>query len=197
MHYRGSTSKVHTQLIGAHHAKTILAATAAVIAVNKFYDNPIDLHEMANILSSLKIGSRLKPIKTDNGVLILDDTYNSAPLSVKAALDLLADLPGRRIAVLGDMLELGEEELSGHQAVGTYTIGRCDQLIAVGHRAKTIADTAWDAGHQQVQWFEEQQAATAFLQKELSNDDVVLVKASHAMELNRMIKSLLDGIISP
>jgi UDP-N-acetylmuramoyl-tripeptide--D-alanyl-D-alanine ligase len=113
---------------------------------------------------------------------------------MQAALDLLAELPGRRTAVLGDMLELGDEEEAAHRQVGAYSVGRCHRLIAVGARSRGIADGAWDAGHQDVQWFEEQEAATTLLRQEIGADDVVLIKASHGMALERMIEGLVDAV---
>ena len=85
---------------------------------------------------------RLVAIHTKNGALILDDTYNASPQSTMAALNLLAELEGRKIAVLGDMLELGQYEAKGHHMVGVRAAQICDELITVGKRGKMIADAA-------------------------------------------------------
>jgi UDP-N-acetylmuramyl pentapeptide synthase len=79
--------------------------------------------------------------------------------------------------------------------VGAYSVGRCDRLIAVGPRARGLADGARDAGHQQIQWFEEQEPATAQLRQELGADDVVLIKASHGMALERMVTGLVEAMV--
>lgn len=183
--FEGKSIAVRTPLVGAHHVMTALAAAAVALG------NDWTLAEAAEALATLRAGQRLKPRRSFSGALILDDTYNAAPLSMQAALDLLAELPGRRVAVLGDMLELGSEEEAGHRAVGAYSIGRCDRLIAIGALAKMTADAAWDAGHQQIQWFEDKGPATAMLRQELGADDVVLIKASHAQELETMVKALI------
>ena len=176
---------VRTPLVGAHHVMTALAAAA--VAVGTSWTLP----ETAEALTTLRTGRRLKPRRSYSGALILDDTYNAAPLSMQAALDLLAELPGRRIAVLGDMLELGSEEESGHREVGAYTVGRCDRLIAIGDRARQLANAAWDAGHQQIEWFETKEQATELLRQEIGAEDVVLIKASHAQALETMVEALI------
>ena len=72
-------------------------------------------------------------------------------------------------------------------------MGRCDRLIAIGARARGIADGAWDAGHQQIQWFEQRDDASRALRREIGADDVVLVKASYAMHLEEMVEALISG----
>ena len=139
--FEGQSVAVRTPLVGVHHVMTALAAAAVALGTGW------TLAETAEALSMLRAGQRLKPRRSYSGALILDDTYNAAPLSMQAALDLLAELPGRRIAVLGDMLELGSEEQAGHRAVGAYAVGRCDRLVAIGDLGKITADAAWDAGH--------------------------------------------------
>lgn len=175
---------VRTPLAGAHHAMTALAAAAAA-TVAGFAPG-----EIAEQLTTLHAGSRLKPRRGYSGATILDDVYNAAPLSMRAALDLLAGMPGRRIAVLGDMLELGTEEEAAHREVGAYASGRCDRLIAIGPRARGITDGAWDAGHREIQWFEHKEEATEILRQEIGADDVVLVKASHGLALETVVQAL-------
>jgi UDP-N-acetylmuramoyl-tripeptide--D-alanyl-D-alanine ligase len=196
LHHESASVAVRTPLAGTHHVMTALAAAGAALAAGHVGSAAFDLEEISDALSTLEAGSRLKPRKTFAGALILDDVYNAAPLSMRAALDLLSELPGRRTAVLGDMLELGEAEESAHREVGAYCVGRCDRLIAVGRRARGIADGAWDAGHEQIQWFEEQDSATAQLRQELGADDVVLIKASHGMALERMVTGLVEAVVT-
>lgn len=176
---------VRTPLAGAHQAMTALAA-AAVASVAGFAPS-----EIAAALTTLQTGSRLKPRRSYAGATILDDVYNAAPLSMRAALDLLAEMPGQRIAVLGDMLELGTEEEAAHREVGAYATGRCDRLIAVGPRAQGITDGAWDTGHREIQWFEHKEEATKLLRQEIGADDVVLIKASHGLALETMVAALI------
>ena len=181
----GKAAPVQTPLVGAHHVMTALAAAAVAWGAG------FDLEEIAAGLAKLHAGCRLRRRRAFSGALILDDTYNAAPISMRAALDLLAELPGRRIAVLGDMLELGDEEEAGHRAVGAYTAGRCDRLMAIGERARGIADAAWDAGHREIQWFDEKEQPTTLLREETGADDVVLVKASHGLTLETVVEALV------
>ena len=176
---------VRTPLPGAHHVMTALAA-AAVASAAGF--SPTEIGES---LATLHAGRRLKPRRGYSGATILDDAYNAAPLSMRAALDLLADMPGRRIAVLGDMLELGSEEAAAHRDVGAYATGRCDRLITIGPRAHGITDGAWDAGHREIQWFEGKEEAAEILRQEVGADDVVLVKASHGLGLETVVEALI------
>lgn len=176
---------VRSPLAGAHHAMTALAAAAAAHVAG------LTAPEIAEALAGLRAGSRLKPRRGYSGVLILDDTYNAAPLSMRAALDLLADMPGRRIAVLGDMLELGGEEAAAHREVGAYTMGRCDRLLAIGPRAREITDGAWDTGHRELQWFADKNEAAEILRNETGADDVVLIKASHGLALETVVEALI------
>ncbi len=185
LNFEGQSAAVRTSLVGIHHVMTALAAAAVALGAGW------TLAETAEALSMLHAGQRLKPRRSYSGALILDDTYNAAPLSVQAALDLLAELPGQRIAVLGDMLELGSEETAGHRAVGAYAVGRCDRLVAIGELGKITADAAWDAGHRQIQWFEDKEPATQLLRQELGADDIVLIKASHAQELETVVEALI------
>lgn len=125
-------------------------------------------------------------------VTIIDDSYNAAPASMLAALDVLASLPGRRIAVLGEMLELGIETEAGHLEVGR-TAGRiADLLVVVGFDAAGIADGAREAGLGPDRIFEvdDAEAAHDVLRPRLVPGDVVLVKASRGIELDRLVAAL-------
>ncbi len=184
---KGETVHVETALAGAHHVMTALAAAAVALGAG------LSVAQIRDGLETLRPGSRLVVRRAFSGATILDDTYNAAPLSVRAALDLLAETPGRHIAVLGDMLELGNEEETAHREIGAYSVDRCDRLVAVGTRARGIADGAWDAGHQQIQWYEDKEAAAAALRQEIGADDVVLVKASHGMALESIVEGLVTA----
>lgn len=126
------------------------------------------------------------------GVVIVDDTYNASPGSMLAALELLAGLPGRRIAVLGEMLELGEQHEDGHRAVGGAAAGIVDRLVVVGHGASAIADGARDAGLDPslISVVPDAEAAVDHLLPRLRDGDVVLVKASRGIGLDRLVESL-------
>ena len=123
---------------------------------------------------------------------MLDDTYNSSPESALAALNLLDEMSGRKVAVLGDMLELGPYEKQGHEMVGDRAAEVCDELVAVGELAKMIADSASQAGMlaSAVLWMPTVPEAIEVLRKELREGDVVLIKGSRGMHMERIVTAL-------
>ena len=137
---------------------------------------------------------RLIAVRTQNGALILDDTYNATPESTIAALDLLSELKGKKIAVLGDMLELGQYEEIGHESVGIRAAQIVNYLITVGPRGKIIAETAKQKGlpPTAVVSVDNALGAAELLRYNLRQGDVVLVKGSHGLHMDRISK-ILEG----
>lgn len=129
--------------------------------------------------------------------VIIDDTYNSSPAAALAALDILEDIrtSGRKIAVLGDMLELGRYAKEGHRQVGERAAAVCDMLITVGLRARAMAEAALDAGMKDgdIRQYEhgESERAGEELIPELRRGDIVLVKGSQGMRLERTVRTLM------
>jgi UDP-N-acetylmuramoyl-tripeptide--D-alanyl-D-alanine ligase len=130
------------------------------------------------------------------GVTLIDDTYNASPRSVVAALDLLAGVPGRRWAVLGEMLELGEASEDGHLAVGEAAARAADWLVVVGRDAAAIAEGAVNGGMdlQRITVAPDLDAVLATLPPRLRAGDVVLVKASRGIGLERLVAGLRDEL---
>jgi UDP-N-acetylmuramoyl-tripeptide--D-alanyl-D-alanine ligase len=130
------------------------------------------------------------------GVTIIDDSYNASPPSVTAALDMLAGLPGRRVAVLGEMLELGRGAAAGHRDVGVAAAATCDLLVVVGSGAAGIAAGARGAGLDPTRVLEvsDLDAALDALVARLRDGDVVLVKASRGIELERLVEALRTAL---
>lgn len=129
-----------------------------------------------------------------NGVTVIDDSYNASPGSMRAALDVLADLPGRRVAVLGEMLELGIAHDDGHHEVGLAAGRVADLLIVVGRGAGALADGAREtaAPGARVLTVPDDAAALEALRPRLRDGDVVLVKASRGIALDRLVDALRD-----
>jgi UDP-N-acetylmuramoyl-tripeptide--D-alanyl-D-alanine ligase len=125
-------------------------------------------------------------------VTIVDDSYNASPGSMFAALELLGDLPGRRVAVLGEMLELGEAHDHGHHAVGEAAARVADLVIVVGPGAAGLAEGARDAGLAPGRVLQVSDAASALeaLRPRLRGGDVVLVKASRGIGLDVLVDAL-------
>jgi len=125
-------------------------------------------------------------------VTLVDDTYNASPGSVIAALELLAGLPGRRGAVLGEMLELGEASAEGHRHVGEAAARTVDWLIVVGGGAAGIAEGALAAGMDpaRIVRVRDTDVAVEAIPPRLRDGDVVLLKASRGVALERVVDGL-------
>ncbi len=126
------------------------------------------------------------------GVTVIDDSYNASPGSVRAALDLLTTIPGRPVVVLGEMLELGDEHDAGHHAVGEAAARIADRLVVVGDDAGGIVEGALAAGlpPDHIQHVGDAEAAIDALRPRLRDGDVVLVKGSRGIGLDRLVDAL-------
>jgi UDP-N-acetylmuramoyl-tripeptide--D-alanyl-D-alanine ligase len=127
--------------------------------------------------------------------LVIDDTYNSSPAAVNAALDALALVKpqGRRIAVLADMLELGRYSVEEHRKAGAHASHVVDLLATVGFRARDIADGALDADLRdgQILQYEDAGKAGDELEALLQPGDCILVKGSQSMRMERTVERLM------
>lgn len=175
-----------TSLLGTHAVRPALGA----IAVGLYQG--LSWSEIEAGLQAVGQGLRLIARPGLRGATILDDSYNSSPRSCMAALGFLEGLSGRRIAVLGDMLELGDYEREGHEAVGEYAAERVDLLVAVGPRAGAIADGALAAGLplEACQRASENRVVIEMLRDVLRADDKVLVKGSRGMAMEEIVQAL-------
>ena len=186
LHYHGEKFNTQVPLLGRHSVQTILRASAAGIAVGMNWEEIIHgLHKGQTQL-------RLVAVRAESGALILDDTYNATPESMIAALDLLDELNGHKVAVLGDMLELGEYEQVGHQQVGRHAAAIVSHLVTVGELGRVIADTAHQAGLAQeaITTVKNSAEAVEVLKYNLSPEDVVLIKGSHGLRMDTIAAAL-------
>ncbi len=150
--------------------------------------NMSDENIVKGIESYTTVGSRANLITTEI-IKIIDDCYNANPTSVKAAVETLCNMKGgRKVAVLGDMKELGENELALHAEVGEH-VSKCgvDVLVTVGDLAKSISDNAPGV---EVHHFDTVEQANEELDAILHKDDIVLVKASHSMHFEKIVEFL-------
>jgi UDP-N-acetylmuramoyl-tripeptide--D-alanyl-D-alanine ligase len=186
VHHGEEAIHCRVPLLGRHSVHTILRAASVGIVEG------LSWSEIIGGLQDTHSQLRLVAVQTTSGALLLDDTYNAAPPSVIAALNLLDDLEGRKIAVLGDMLELGEFEERGHRMVGGRAAQVVDLLIAVGERAQWIAEEARAAGlsESRVVALESGDDVIEYLDEKVGEGDVVLVKGSHGMRLDRIVTAL-------
>jgi UDP-N-acetylmuramoyl-tripeptide--D-alanyl-D-alanine ligase len=190
MHYEREVVHVRVPLLGRHSVHTALRAAAVGLVEG------LGWQDIMEGLQDSRMQLRLVAVQGPSGSLILDDTYNAAPPSVIAALNLLAELDGRRVAVLGDMLELGEFEEKGHRMVGARAAQIADQLIAVGEKARWIADEALLSGmHKEtVVSLIDSQEAIQHLRNQVGKGDVVLVKGSRGMRMDRIVSALEEAV---
>jgi UDP-N-acetylmuramoyl-tripeptide--D-alanyl-D-alanine ligase len=173
-------------LLGRHAVHNALAAAAVGIAAG------LDLEAIAAGLAADRGAAHRGELIRLGDVTVFDDSYNAAPASMLAALDVLAGLRGRRIAVLGEMLELGDESAAGHRQVGQAAGQIADLLIVVGDAAEDIAAGALETGlePERILRVADGEAAHDALRPRLIPGDVVLVKASRGIGLDRLVDAL-------
>jgi UDP-N-acetylmuramoyl-tripeptide--D-alanyl-D-alanine ligase len=174
---------------GPRLVSNALAAIAVAVA------GGATIEQAADALTHARITPKLQAKSAASGATILDDSYNANPASMAAALDLLQEMPGRRFALLGDMLELGSEEVPGHRSVGEHAARVVDTLFTVGPRGAQIATAARAAGAPSVYHFETKEAALDALRSTLGRGDVILIKASLGLGLSTVVADLIatDG----
>lgn len=187
--FRGEVIPAQTSLLGRHSAHTALRAAAVGLVEG------LDWPEILEGLRAPGARLRLQTLAGLNGSMILDDTYNSSPPSALAALDVLAELPGRRIAVLGDMLELGAYEEEGHLQVGCRAAAVVDRLVTVGQRGRILARGAADCGLESdaIRAVDGCAEAAAILREWVEPGDVILVKGSRGMRMEQIVAELRVG----
>lgn len=186
LHYQEDLLHVRIPMIGRHSVHTALRAAAVGLSEG------LTWQEIINGLRSGHSQLRLVAVRSKSGALVLDDTYNASPESTLAALTLLSELEGRKIAVLGDMLELGRYERQGHEMVGLRAAEIVSELITVGQRAQIIAEAAQQAGlsRRRITVLDSSEEAILYLQDRLSEQDVVLIKGSRSMHMETIVESL-------
>jgi UDP-N-acetylmuramoyl-tripeptide--D-alanyl-D-alanine ligase len=187
LHYAGETLHVKIPLIGRHSVHTALRAAAVGLAEG------MNWQEILEGLNQGHTQLRLAAVRSETGALLLDDTYNASPESMLAALNLLDELDGRKVAVLGDMLELGPYERGGHEMVGLRAAQVANILLTLGERAHIFAEAARRAGMKKsaILEFDEFDPLVDWLKNNLKKDDAVLIKGSHGLRMDR-ITSLLE-----
>ncbi len=187
LHYKHETMHLRVPMIGRHSVETALRAAAVGLIEGLTWQEILEgLHEGNSQL-------RLVAVRSASGALILDDTYNASPESMLASLNLLNELGGsRKIAVLGDMLELGPYERQGHEMVGLRAAQVANILITYGTRAHIYAEAARRTGRKlaNIMEFETAGPITDWLQQNLAKEDAVLVKGSHGLHMENIIAAL-------
>lgn len=188
LEYCQQTYKIKVPVPGIHNAinSSIAVAVGGVLGVSP--------EEAQNGLKKVELtGSRLKMV-TGKTVRIIDDTYNASPDSMKSALRVLAvsRCTGKKIAVLGDMLELGEESEQQHFGVGVFAANQdIDILVAVGKDAAEIAEGA-SGGKLESMYFKDKDAFYKVMNDVIGSGDLILVKGSRGMKMEEIVEKLMN-----
>jgi UDP-N-acetylmuramoyl-tripeptide--D-alanyl-D-alanine ligase len=189
--YKGNSVPVRiTGAFGRHHAYSALAALAVGLSQD------FNLLDVSETLSQYKSPpGRLKLIEGVKNTFILDDTYNASPIAVHAALDVLEEIPasGRKIAVLGDMLELGKYTVEAHKAVGDRASKVANIIFTVGPRSKFTSEEARAQGFDAKNIFEfsTSDEAKKPLQDLIKEGDLILIKGSQSMRMEKIVEEIM------
>jgi UDP-N-acetylmuramoyl-tripeptide--D-alanyl-D-alanine ligase len=190
LEYGGNTFPVTLpHIVGMHYVGSALAALACA------HEAGCDLLQSINAITEyITPPGRLSLLEGINNSVIVDDTYNASPVATEAALDVLSDIKGKRkIAVLGDMLELGRFTEEAHRAIGEKVVGVAKILVTVGPRAKFIADGALEHGfpEKEIYIFDSSTTAAKFLESIVKKGDVILLKGSQGVRLERATEAIM------
>lgn len=191
LHIGDAQAPVQLQLLGEHHVGNALATASIAHACGM----QVDVIAQALTAATTRSHGRMECIELDNGVTLIDDTYNANPESMRSALRALAMIGRHRRtwAVLGEMRELGDLEVEEHDAIGRLAV-RLDisHLVAVGRMGKIMQIAATNEGSwgDESTHVEDADAATAYVLARWQPGDVVLVKASRSIRLERVAEAL-------
>lgn len=187
--FGGAKQKYSLNAIGRHNAYNAALAAAAGCLLG------VDPNKAATGMSCfLPSNMRLSIEESSEGIKVINDAYNASPDSMKAALDTIESIKGnRRIAILADMLEMGNASMEFHYGVGEYaSLKRLDMLIAVGNHARHIKEGALKSGNpDKILYFESTDALKKHLDHIIQKGDVVLVKGSRGMKMEEIANYIL------
>lgn len=190
LEYDGNTFPVMLpHVVGMHYVGSALAAIAVAHEIGCDILPAIDA-----VKDYVTPPGRLSLIEGINHSMLIDDTYNASPVAVEAAIKVLKDLKAkRRVAVIGDMLELGKLTEEAHVEIGEKLVGVADLIVTVGPRSKAIATGALGKGFkaENIQSFNTSVEASEYLKNAVSKGDLVLLKGSQGVRLERAVKAIM------
>ncbi len=191
IHYHGETVKLNIDRPGRHNVYNAISAIAVARLLELNWEN------IKAGFSNVEYSAlRWDVKKSNNGITIINDTYNANPLSMEAVIEAVCSMEGNRIIVaLGAMLELGDREKEAHLELGQYLKNmQIDTLLTVGEIASIIADGAENAGMEvsRVKRVKNNQEAFDYLNDYLKPGDILLVKGSRGNKMEEIVKGLLD-----
>jgi UDP-N-acetylmuramoyl-tripeptide--D-alanyl-D-alanine ligase len=180
------SAEVRLPLPGRHLVASALAALGAASAL----DVPLD--EAAIALSAMDAPAHRMNIRRTAEFVVIDDSYNASPAAVMAALAVLGSVPTRRVAVIGDMLELGTLSADAHDAAGREAAKQTDVLVGVGPLAQTIVSSARAAGLRETYEVADRAEALMLVRRIVRRGDTILVKGSHSLALDQLADALVQ-----
>ena len=186
IHADGQEIRAEVPLPGIHMVQNALAAAAVGVLMG------LSLQQIADGIASVQAVKGRGRLLRSGGLVLIDDCYNANPVSVKAALDLLKLADGRKVAVLGDMFELGEQEELLHAQIGRYAAqNQVDCLLCAGRLSRNMYEAAKEAGMAEVFHYADRETLLADLSCRLQTGDCVLIKASHGMGFEKVVDVLI------
>lgn len=185
----GKEYRVRVRNAGRHNVYNALASICTGLELG------VSVDEAIKGIYECEYTAMRMSITNENGMTIINDCYNASPDSIRAALSVLKGADGiRHIAILGDVLEMGEFAPKAHYELGASVVeSGADMLITVGENAKYIADGARDSGMENVVTFEKTLEAQKYCAKAVCEGDAVLIKASRGMHFEDIYKEIIGG----
>lgn len=190
--YQGNCLPV--KIIGTLGLNNIYASLAAITVGLSLGLNLVEVTE--SLQKYISPRGRMNLIKGIKNSVIIDDTYNSSPVALTSALNTLKDLKikdSRKIAVLGDMMELGKHTVEAHREIGVLVAKTCDFLITVGLRSRELAESAIDSGLSEncVLQFDNSMEAGKYFQNIINSNDIILVKGSQSTRMEKVVEEIM------
>ena len=186
---KGENVTIEVPVAGKHFVLNSLCATTVGIVLD------IEVDKIIKGIESVQLTKKRMDIKEKNGIKVINDAYNASPEAMKASLEYLSTFKdNRKIAVLGDMFELGEYSENLHKLVGKEVYkNNIDILVCTGENAEIIVKEALDSGmdKQNIFYFQNNDEVLEFLKKEVKPNDVVLFKASNGMKFFELADKFL------
>lgn len=185
-HHGSQKLHVRLPLLGRHSVQSALCSAAVGLAEGLSWE------EIVTGLSDQSAQLRLVAVPGAQGSIILDDAYNSSPASCIAALGLLQELEGRRIAILGGMYELGDYEQDGHILVGRRARDTVDILVVIGRLGRIIGEQALNVGMDpgSVHMVQDNARAVDLARSLIQTNDIILVKGSRSLQMEEIVDAL-------
>ncbi len=184
-HFLFRGNEISLKIPGKHNAYNALVALSVGVELG------VKIKHCAEILSRFQAIEQRSEVIEIGEISVINDCYNANPESMRAALDVLLNKVGsRKIALLGDMLELGSDSASFHSELGLHAAAIVDELITIGPMARYINNAAREVGHSNISHFENTDLVVEYLKNSLVPGDIILVKASQGMGLSRVVEAI-------